>query len=263
MMPIATAHEITNPTICMAVLPCLAVTSQAPSTLTISHGCENDSHPPARCCAPLCLREINARIRGSRNHSPPHAVTPRMRLTIISGVSVPATRRWLVIAPPRNPVRMIAPRTLVVGIAWSTSQMSASKPISHVWSSGVAGLERRLLDGCNCKKVGAGVCGHKRDDNRAEDPAGSMHGLRITVCFDAQVHTPRHIACSAGFGRRYHTRAIGYNKIGTQRHSATSPRGWSLLGGRELSCEWLVRAREDAATAVSVPIASRKHATCP
>jgi len=29
MMPIATAHEITSPTICMAVLPYLAVTSQA------------------------------------------------------------------------------------------------------------------------------------------------------------------------------------------------------------------------------------------
>jgi len=27
-----------------------------------------------------------------------------MTLKIISGVSVPATRRWLVIAPPRNPV---------------------------------------------------------------------------------------------------------------------------------------------------------------
>ena len=35
-----------------------------------------------------------------------------MRLTIISGVSVPTTRRWLVTAPPRNPVRMIAPSTL-------------------------------------------------------------------------------------------------------------------------------------------------------
>ena len=43
-----------------------------------------------------------------------------------------------------------------------------------------------------CQKVGAGVCGHKRDDNPAEDPAGSMHGLRISVCFDAHVHTPRH-----------------------------------------------------------------------
>src|ERR1700756_4706752 len=87
-----TAHEITSPTICMAVLACRAVTSQV-------------------------RRGINARNRGSRNHSPLHAVTPRMRLTIISGVSVPATRRWLVIAPPRNPVRMIAPSTLVVGIA--------------------------------------------------------------------------------------------------------------------------------------------------
>src|SRR5215470_418152 len=31
MMPIATAHEITSPKICMEVLPCLAVASQASS----------------------------------------------------------------------------------------------------------------------------------------------------------------------------------------------------------------------------------------
>ena len=38
-------------------------------------------------------RGIRARSRGSRSHSPPHANTPRMTLTIISGASVPATRR--------------------------------------------------------------------------------------------------------------------------------------------------------------------------
>src|SRR6516165_2660148 len=103
----------------LAVLPCLAVTSQA--SFAHPHDIaplrERLASASAPLCTTLCRRGINARIRGSRNHSPPHAVTPRMRLTIISGVSVPATRRWLVIAPPRNPVSMIAPSTLVVGIA--------------------------------------------------------------------------------------------------------------------------------------------------
>src|SRR6516165_9247285 len=131
MMPIATAHEITSPTICMAVLPCLAVTSQASSAHpTISHGCENDPHdrPEHAGARDRVEYEADERQRTDR----PHLVER------------------------------------------------------------VAGLERRLLDGCNCQKVGAGVCGHKRDDNPAEDPAGSMHGLRITVCFDAHVHIPRH-----------------------------------------------------------------------
>src|SRR6516164_3610427 len=122
----------------LAVLPCLAVTSQASSAHPhdIARLRERLASTGAALCTTFCRRGINARIRGSRNHSPPHAVTPSMRLTIISGVSVPATRRWLVIAPPRNPVRMIAPSTLVVGITYSTRQMSASAPISHVWSSG-------------------------------------------------------------------------------------------------------------------------------
>src|SRR5262250_213786 len=96
-------------------------------------------------------RGINARIRGSRNHSRPHAVNPRMRLTIISGVSVLATRRWLVIAPPRNPVRMIAPSTLPEdtggrdGVEYEADERQrADQP--HLVER-VAGLERRRTRG--------------------------------------------------------------------------------------------------------------------
>src|SRR5262245_61517447 len=166
----------------MAVLTCLTplLLRHRPPTLTISHGCENDSHPPARRCAQRCADVGSRRGSADRETTALTRFTPRIRLTIISGVSVPATRRWL-----------------------------------------VAGLERRLPAGCNCQKVG-GVCGHKQNDNPAEDPAGSMHACELP-CASMLRFTPLDIiASSASFARRYRTR--GGRSPGCGRRTKASPR---------------------------------------
>ena len=70
-----------------------------------------------------------------------------MRLTIISGVSVPATRRWLVIAPPRNPVRTMAPSTQVAGSAFTLLDISCSASSGRIGKLGRAAHSHSMVAG--------------------------------------------------------------------------------------------------------------------
>ena len=80
----------------------------------------------------LLRNGISARSRLSLRKRPSHSTTP-----IITGANQGSpTRTWVAVAPPRYPVKRMAPRTDVCGITYSAVQISSRTPSPFARCSG-------------------------------------------------------------------------------------------------------------------------------